>query len=141
MKDNTKLTQLITRYLAFALLASAANLSVQAISQSLYTQHYSLYVAMFFGTLVGLLVKYNLDKRYIFRYIALHQWENSISFVFYSFMGVFTTLIFWGVEILFDRLIDASWGSYLGATIGLAIGYSIKYQLDKHFVFRSRNAH
>jgi putative flippase GtrA len=49
---------------------------------------------------------------------------------------VITTLIFWGTETLFWL----TWGTDLmretGAVIGLAVGYVIKYNLDKRFVFR-----
>ena len=51
-------------------------------------------------------------------------------------MGVFTTLIFWGTEIAFDAMGDEPWLRYLGAVIGLSIGYVTKYYLDRRFVFR-----
>ena len=51
-------------------------------------------------------------------------------------MGVFTTLIFWGFEILFDKLFEHELSKYAGAVIGLSIGYIVKYNLDKKFVFK-----
>lgn len=51
-------------------------------------------------------------------------------------MGVFTTFIFWGVEISFDYFFKNNNAKYLGAVIGLSIGYLIKYFLDKNFVFK-----
>jgi len=50
-------------------------------------------------------------------------------------MGVFTTIIFWGTEIAFDILFQDPNAKYLGAVIGLSIGYVIKYFLDKRYVF------
>ncbi|HSB97219.1 MAG TPA: GtrA family protein, partial [Spongiibacteraceae bacterium] len=57
------------------------------------------------------------------------------TFVIYTFMGAFTTLIFWGFEFGFHYLFQAKELRYLGGVIGLAIGYATKYQLDKRFVF------
>jgi putative flippase GtrA len=44
---------------------------------------------------------------------------------------VITTFVFWGFDYLFNSIPMR----YLGAVIGLSIGYIIKYQLDKKFVF------
>jgi len=52
-------------------------------------------------------------------------------------MGVFTTFVFWGFEIVFDYLFDKK---YTGAIVGLLIGYIIKYNLDKKFVFKSKDS-
>ena len=52
-------------------------------------------------------------------------------------MGVATTLIFWGSEIIFNLLFKADIVKYIGAAVGLTIGYIIKYQLDKRFVFNT----
>ena len=61
--------------------------------------------------------------------------DDAKNFVLYSLMGVFTTIIFWGTEIAFDALSQNPNSKYLGAIIGLSIGYIIKYFLDKKFVF------
>jgi putative flippase GtrA len=61
--------------------------------------------------------------------------EDSQKFILYSIMGVFTTLIFWGFEIGFDYIFDSEIAKYIGAIIGLSIGYITKYFLDKKFVF------
>ena len=50
-------------------------------------------------------------------------------------MGIFTTIIFWGTEIIFNTLSQSPYAKYLGAVIGLSIGYVIKYFLDKKYVF------
>jgi putative flippase GtrA len=91
---------------------------------------------MFSGTLAGLVVKYILDKKYIFYHMPKNKKEDGIKFLLYSLMGVFTTLIFWGFEIAFDYLSDHKNAKYLGAVIGLSIGYIVKYYLDKRFVFK-----
>ena len=91
---------------------------------------------MFFGTLTGLIAKYILDKKYIFYYVVKDKKEDSQKFILYSIMGVFTTLIFWGFEIGFDYIFDSEIAKYIGAIIGLSIGYITKYFLDKKFVFK-----
>jgi putative flippase GtrA len=87
------------------------------------------------GTLAGLVVKYILDKKYIFGYTCRDKKEDGAKFVLYSFMGVCTTLIFWMFEISFEYMFEFSSAKYYGATIGLSIGYTMKYFLDKKFVF------
>jgi len=50
-------------------------------------------------------------------------------------MGVITNFIFWGVEVAFDYTFKTIPMRYTGGVIGLSIGYWMKYQLDKRFVF------
>jgi hypothetical protein len=44
-------------------------------------------------------------------------------------------LIFWGFEFTFEYLFETKALRYLGGVIGLCIGYVVKYQLDKRYVF------
>ena len=127
---------LVLKYSFFALIATIINLFTQFISLAIYSQDFSLYIAIFFGTLTGLIVKYILDKKYIFYYVVKDKKEDSQKFILYSIMGVFTTLIFWGFEIGFDYIFDSEIAKYIGAIIGLSIGYITKYFLDKKFVFK-----
>lgn len=123
------------KYAFFAFIAMAVNIVCQWVSLALYARLYSLYAAMFLGTLAGLIVKYVLDKRYIFCYQFKNRMDNFGKFVLYSVMGVITTLIFWGFELSFNALFLGRHAKFFGATIGLTIGYLIKYRLDKRFVF------
>ena len=127
---------LVLKYSLFALIATIINLFTQFISLAIYSQNFSLYIAMFLGTITGLIAKYILDKKYIFYYVVKDKKENSQKFILYSIMGVFTTLIFWGFEIGFDYIFDSEIAKYIGAIIGLSIGYITKYFLDKKFVFK-----
>ena len=126
---------LALKYTLFALLATLANLAAQAVVDRLYRGPWELWVAMAAGTLVGLVVKYILDKRYIFYYQTDSLAQDTGRFVLYSLMGVVTTLIFWGFEAGFDWAFGTQAMRYLGAVIGLAIGYFTKYHLDKRLVF------
>ncbi len=130
---------LTLKYAFFAAVATAVNIGFQDLASRLYQGIFELYIYMAAGTLAGLIVKYLLDKKYIFYYQTAGLREDSEKFFFYTAMGVITTFIFWGCEIGFDYFFHAKNLRYLGAIIGLTIGYWTKYQLDKHFVF-SRNS-
>jgi len=124
------------KYIIFAVISTIGNIFTQWLSLKIYDGSFSLYIAMFLGTLIGLIIKYILDKKFIFYYETDSLKENHKLFVLYSLMGVFTTFIFWGVEILFNYLFVNPNAKYIGAIIGLSIGYIIKYNLDKRFVFK-----
>ena len=124
------------KYILFAILSTIVNLSTQYISFLIYSGYLSLYLALFLGTLSGLVLKYILDKKFIFYFETKTKKENGKKFFLYSLMGVFTTIIFWGFEIGFDYIFQGEIAKYIGALIGLAIGYIVKYNLDKKFVFK-----
>lgn len=125
-------------YTVFAMLATLANIGSQEISLRIYAGLYSVSVSVLIGTAVGLMVKYILDKKYIFQYKVTSGTHDTWTFSIYAVMGVITTLIFWTFEFGFDRLFQSKEMRYTGGVIGLAIGYIIKYQLDKRYVFVPR---
>lgn len=129
---------LAAKYAVFAGLATAANIGTQYLVLQAYKGPFSLYAAMAAGTIVGLVIKYILDKRYIFYHTTAGMRDDLFKFVIYSAMGVITTLIFWGTELLLHFLLPWEWAKYAGAAVGLTVGYLTKYQLDKRFVFRDR---
>lgn len=126
---------LALKYTLFAAISILTNLLVQYLSFHLYSGFASLYLAMLIGTLAGLVTKYILDKKWIFYHIPIDKKDDAKMFILYSIMGVFTTIIFWGAEIFFDYLFANPNAKYLGAIIGLGVGYVIKYYLDKNYVF------
>lgn len=126
---------MIQKYILFALISTIVNLAFQYLSFLVWDGFLSLYIAMFSGTLAGLILKYILDKKYIFYHKPKSKRDDGVKFLLYSFMGVFTTIIFWAFEIAFDYAFGQN-AKYLGALIGLGIGYIVKYYLDKRFVFK-----
>jgi len=126
---------LAIKYSIFAVISILFNLLFQWISFLFYSEWGSLYVAMCIGTLAGLVAKYILDKKFIFYHEVKDKKDDAKKFALYSLMGVFTTIIFWGTEIAFDTLSEDPNAKYIGAVIGLSIGYVIKYFLDKKYVF------
>jgi putative flippase GtrA len=127
------------KYTLFAVIATLANICTQYLVLRYYNHPLAdLYMAMGCGTIAGLIIKYVLDKKFIFYYSTRAKSEDIHKFILYSFMGIFTTIIFWATEIFFNHLIHYEWSKYLGAVIGLTIGYVTKYNLDKKFVFVSK---
>ncbi len=90
---------------------------------------------MILGTATGLLTKYVLDKSYIFLDRTNSLRRRSLKFALYSMTGVFTTIIFWGIEPMFAAVSENGRMRYVGAVLGLSIGYPIKDHLDRRFVF------
>lgn len=127
---------ILIRYILFAIASTIVNLLFQYFSFYFYNGFLSLYVAMFFGTLSGLILKYVLDKKYIFYHKPKNKIDDGKKFLLYSLMGLFTTFIFWGFEIGFDYIFESNNAKYIGAIIGLSLGYVVKYFLDKKFVFK-----
>jgi len=132
--------KLAINYGIFALIATAANIGAQDIFIRLYSGAFSVLGSVFVGTGVGLVVKYILDKRYIFRFQARSAAHDGKVFLLYAIMGLVTTVVFWGFEFGFHHMFETKGMRYLGGAIGLAIGYVTKYHLDKRYVFRTETA-
>ncbi len=126
---------LIVRYAFFAVVASLANLAAQRIVLSIGTSAFYFAAAVGAGTTVGLIIKYLLDKRWIFYDQGASLKDHSQKLSLYTAMGVITTAIFWGTETAFWLIWQTDMMRELGAVIGLSIGYVVKYNLDRRFVF------
>ena len=124
-------------YAFFAALATAVNLLSQGASLALYRGTLSLPLAMGLGTATGLAIKYLLDKRWIFKD---RSGGHMRKFSVYTLMGIFTTGLFWATELAFNALGPDLHLRFLGAALGLAMGYAAKYQLDRRFVFHTVRA-
>lgn len=124
-------------YALLAAVATVANIGSQDVLLRLYSGPFHLVASVLFGTGVGLVVKYVLDKRYVFRFQAQGLAHDSRTFALYTVMGLLTTLVFWAFEFGFHWLFETREMRYLGAVIGLAIGYTTKYHLDKRYVFKA----
>ncbi len=126
---------LVSKYAAFAVIATGVNLAVQRAVFHFGPPERALLCALLAGTAAGLVVKYILDKRWIFNDLSSGMRAHSRKFSLYTLMGVFTTLIFWGFETGFWMMWRTESMREAGAVIGLGVGYVIKYQLDRRFVF------
>jgi putative flippase GtrA len=125
-------------YALLAAIATAVNIGSQDAFLRMYNGPWHVLASVIFGTAIGLLFKYVLDKRFIFHFQARDAAHDSRTFVLYTAMGLLTTLVFWCLEFGFHVLFEGSREMrYLGGALGLAIGYATKYQLDKRYVFKA----
>ena len=127
-------------YSVVAVFATAANLVTQAFLIWLYSGTYAIELSILAGTAAGLPIKYFLEKRHVFEFQSDNLKHDGKLFFMYSFLGVFTTALFWGVELAFQWFFGTDLMRYLGGAIGLTLGYVIKYHLDKRFVFVRKTA-
>ena len=128
-------TKIAVLYSLFAVLSTAINIGSQMLSIWIYKGALAVEISILVGTAMGLPLRYFLEKRYIFNFTSKNLVHDGKLFVFYSAMGVITTLIFWGTEYAFHLIYDTDFMRYLGGVIGLSVGFYVKYQLDKKYVF------
>jgi putative flippase GtrA len=122
-------------YTLFAAFSIAINIGAQMVSVWVYQGPYNVELSIMIGTAAGLPLRYLLEKRYIFSFQSQSIAHDGRLFVLYSLMGIFTTGIFWGVEYAFHLIFATDMMRYIGGVVGLSIGFYVKYQLDKKFVF------
>lgn len=134
-----KMRVLILRYATFAVIATVANLGVQRLVLTQGSDALTFAMAVGSGTLVGLVIKYILDKRWIFYDLDTSMKSHGQKFSLYTAMGLLTTAIFWGIETAFWVIWQTDLMREIGAVFGLSIGYVVKYHLDRRFVFMSRS--
>ncbi|MBS7542904.1 GtrA family protein [Ancylobacter oerskovii] len=127
-------------YALFAVLAIGINLAAQwcvlrMAALANVDGWPGLLLALAFGTAVGLVAKYGLDKRYIFRDVSTGAAAHAQKFLLYGATGLLTTAIFWAAEIIGSLIDPEGAGLYIGGVLGLMVGYAMKYRLDKAVVF------
>jgi putative flippase GtrA len=122
-------------YTLFAMLSTAINIGSQMVSIWAYKGPLYVEISILVGTAMGLPLRYFLEKRYIFAFTSRNLAHDGKLFIFYSVMGVITTLIFWSTEYAFYLIYNTDFMRYVGGVVGLAIGFYVKYQLDKKYVF------
>lgn len=128
-------TKIVTLYSIFAAISIAANLGAQKIYLVAAPKWYAIPLSVLAGTVVGLAVKFLLDKIWIFEYEHRDLAHGLRSFLLYSTMGVATTAIFWGFELGANQIFGTETARLTGGAVGLVLGYLVKYRLDKNFVF------
>ncbi len=125
---------IFVRYVLFAVISSAANLVSQEAVVRLIPPA-PLSVSLLVGTGIGFLVKYLLEKRWVFLDAYEDHASEARKIVVYGAFGVLTTALFWGIEMGAWHVWQSTAAKYVGGAIGLALGNWLKYQLDKHYVF------
>ena len=132
------------KYFTFAIICTGFNLGTQLlILEGTYHSQYDydnvVMCAMVCGTFIGLVSKFFLDKFYVFMDPKENLNAELGKFVVYSSLGVLTTVIFWTTEWCFYIFWKNPMAVYVGAVVGLTLGYCLKYILDQRFVFKRVN--
>lgn len=125
---------LILRYVAFCLFSMIANLGLQFLA--FQCLGLGFWVALTIGTTGGLVLKYMLDRNYIFAARGVGFGADISRFSLYSLLGLITTAVFWLTEWLGYQYLPFNYGRYLGGALGLVLGYALKYWMDQRWVFR-----
>lgn len=127
------------RYVLFAILATLANLLTQEATMRLAPVA-PLTLSILMGTAAGFVLKYLLDKKWVFD-DGYHGHKQELQKItLYGAFSILTTLVFWGFEIAFWAVWRTDFAKYSGAVLGLAVGYAAKFMLDRSFVFKERQA-
>jgi putative flippase GtrA len=130
---------MFVRYVLFAVVATLANLITQeAVIRVAPVAPLALSILM--GTAAGFILKYVLDKRWVFEDDYGGHRQELQKITLYGAFSVLTTLVFWGFEVAFWMIWQTDLAKYTGAVLGLAIGYAAKFFLDRTFVFKERQA-
>ena len=148
-RRHAAVVRLTLEYALFAAIATAVNLGVQwlvvhvgepqlmrlPLPAWLRSPRLLVIPALVAGTGAGLVVKYILDKQFIFRDRTGGAAQHVKKFGLYAVMGLATTVIFWAAEIGAAALSASPYAMYVGGALGLMVGYIVKYRLDRRFVF------
>ena len=127
--------EVVVRYIAFAVLASLANLAAQRLVLAMLGGSGRYALAMLAGVLASMALRYPLDKDFIFKDRAGGLATHGRQVVLYGMMSIVSTTIFIGFETAFLMAWHTETMREAGAAIGLAVSYMVKYRLDRRFVF------
>lgn len=131
---------LLLRYGAFAIVAIMANIGTQIVCVSIYTGTAAIPLSIAAGTGVGLMMKFVLDRLWIFQRTQQNGAQIVQTFWLYTLTGQATTLLFWVIEYGFHLFFASASMRYLGGVLGLVLGYWLKYHLDARWVFDQSEA-
>ncbi len=135
-------------YMIFAVVATFVNIGSQFIIKSLLKNipilnnfflnkeiTYYFIIQLVIGTGLGFLTKFFLDKIFVFKEKTEGFSKTIKQLIIYGLLALITTAIFWSFEFTFKLVFDFKNSEFVGGIIGLSIGYTVKFLLDKKFVF------
>lgn len=129
----------IARYAMTAVLSIVANLVAQQITV-VGAPATPLMASIVVGTIVGFVAKYAMDKTWTFREAYTTPAAEAHRITLSGLLSLGTTVIFWAFELGFLAIWQTDIAKYTGAVIGLSIGYTAKFWLDRRHVFRDATA-
>ncbi|WP_410217223.1 GtrA family protein [Paracoccus sp. (in: a-proteobacteria)] len=127
------------RYVFFAIVSTLVNFGIQELVIGAAPVA-PLAVSILAGTAAGFAVKYVLDKRWIFYDGYTTHAGEARKVTLYAAFSVLTTIVFWTFEVTFWMIWQTDLAKYAGGAIGLALGYMVKFALDRRFVFTTAAA-
>ena len=134
-------------YIIFAICSTVLNFLVQKLCEvTFYSINKSFFSLQIYksidistllklatATIAAFIFKYLVDRFLVFKKEKYTTKQKEIAGIgLYTLFSVFTTFLFWGVQLSFKIYLNQE---YLGLVLGLGAGYTIKFFLDKHFVF------
>jgi putative flippase GtrA len=126
---------LLILYSVFAVIVTITNLSSQRLVLSFLTGNVGYFTALFTGTFIGLVLGYILDKIWIFKDTVMPSRAMGKQFFLYAMFGAIPTPVFWLIESVFWFIWKTDGMRELGAVLGLAIAYTLKYFIVRRYVF------
>ena len=127
--------ELLILYSVFAIIVTITNLSSQRLVLSFLTGNVGYFSALFTGTFIGVVLGYILDKNWIFKDPVVSSRAMGKQFFWYAMTGAIHTPVFWLIESVFWFIWKTDGMRELGAVLGLAIAYTLKYFILRRYVF------
>lgn len=144
---------MIVKYISFAFLAFLVNTGVFHTADLLLqgiinSDNFSIlifkgddirfWLAYGMGLFAGFVLKYFLDKKFVFSDQRETRKKEVKKVLLYALMSIITTIILTLVVAGFKAYVSRERAKDIGLIIGLLIGYTTKFFLDKKFVFTQK---
>lgn len=88
------------------------------------------------GLFVGFVIKYLLDKKYVFNDGYENRKAETKKAGLYAFMSILCTILSVGITGSFKIVVGVQFAKRIGWFLGLLFGYTAKFFLDKKYVFK-----
>ena len=88
------------------------------------------------GLFVGFVLKYLLDKKYVFNDSYENRGAETRKAGLYAIMSILCTILSIGVTGSFKIVFGVQLAKRVGWFLGLILGYTAKFFLDKKYVFK-----
>ena len=123
-------------YYAFALVAVGLNVLVQHLVFISLTHSHAIFIAMLIGAAVALVAKYFLDRKFVFLKTSS---ANRRELFWYALTGGLITIVFFVAEYVIWDAYKTGLARDIGIVVGMLLGYTLKYFIDKHLVFSDKH--
>lgn len=136
-KPSRSMQSALILHFLFAAISIVLNVASQIVTVAILPRHEIVILfSIGVGTTVGLVTKYLLDKFVIYKQSVGSNEREFKKALIYTASGGGTTLLFWIIEYGFHLATHSDFWRYFGAVLGLTIGYTIKFFVDRILVFQ-----